>query len=193
MDDQFIFNTFFIYPSDVFVRFVLTLAPLNNALRNSAPRCSPEYISMFTTERQLIEYSLSFNGRFLFYHLVGAACGCRFCEIVSQFPTRLPCASCFQCRLRRWSYHCSCSSRQSRIPADSFNMPPLSIVSVNGVYVVVCVSNDNSSMLFDALNRFIPSDNHQTELLIELLALLPMIGLSPPVLNRHFTRHISNS
>ena len=136
MDDQLIFNTFFIYLSDVFVRFALTLGPLNNALRNSAPQCPPGYISRFTIERQLIEYSLSVNGRFLFHHLVEAACGCRFCEIVSQFPTRLPRARAFQCHLRRWSFHCPCSSRQSRIRADSFNIPPLNIVSVDEVYVV---------------------------------------------------------
>ena len=202
MDNQnFVFNRFYNHLADIFVRFCLTLAPLNNALRNNALKCPTEYVSRLHIERQLINYALTFNGRFLYHHLVGGFCifQCRFCEITSQFRSRHPQRNCFQCRLRRWSHRCTCLSRRdrrvnrrSRILAESFNMAPLSIVSAHGVHVVARISNHNTCTLFDALNQFIPSDNYQAELLIEFLALLHMNGLSPPVLNRHFSRHITN-
>ena len=71
-------------------------------------------------------------------------------------------------------------------------MPPLSIVSVHGVHVIAQLSTNNTCTLFNALDQFIPSDVYQAELLIELLALLPMNGLSHPALNRRFTRHLAN-
>ena len=74
-----------------------------------------------------------------------------------------------------------------------YNIPPLNTVSVDGFYVVTGISHENASRLYDVLNLFIPSNHLQAELLIDLLALLPMVGLCPSVLNRHFDRHILNS
>ena len=192
MDEQYIYNTFFIYLSNVFARFVLALGPQNNSLQYSATRCPPGYISRLTIDRHLIGYSLPANARFLFHHLAEAVCGCRYCDIVAQFPIRLPRARCFRCRVRRWSHFCSCNSRSSRNRADAYNTPPLNIVSVDGLFLVTGISHVNASRLYDALNLFIPSNQFQAELLIDLLALLSMVGLPPSVLHRHFERHISN-
>ena len=176
MDNQnFVFNRFYNHLADIFVRFCLTLAPLNNALRNTALQCPTEYVSRLHIERQLINFALTFNGRVLYHHLVGEYCiyQCRFCEITSQFPSRHFRRYCFDCRLRRWSNSCMCRSlrvrrgnRRSRTWAERFNMAPLRIVSARGVHVVAEISNNNTYTLFNALDQFIPSDIYQAELLI---------------------------
>ena len=153
---------------------------------------------MNTSSVELIYLGLTFNARFLFHHLAGGLCifQCGFCAIISQFPSRFHGRNCFDCRLRCRSHRClrrsHRGSRRFRTWTEQFNMPPLSIVPVHGVHVIAQLSTNNTCTLFNALDQFVPSDVYQAELLIELLALLPMNGLSYPDLNRRFTRHLAN-
>ena len=190
MDEQYIYNTFFVYLSTIFARFVLALGSQDNPLQYSATRCPPGYLSRITVDRQLIGYLLPTNARIFIHHLSEAVCGCRYCDVAAQLPIRSPRARFFRCCVRRWSYFCACISRFSRNRAG-VNTPPVNIVLVDGVYLVTRISHADASRLYDALNMFIPSNPLQAKLLIDLLASLSMVPLPLSVLHRHFERHIS--
>ena len=186
-----IFNRYYNHLADVFVRFCLTIGPLNPALLS-------EYVPRLHIERQLVYLGLTFNARYLFHHLVGGLCifQCDFCAIVTQFPSRSHGRNCSNYREHRRSHRSHRRSHRRSHPlqtrSEQFNMPPLSIIPVCGIQVIARLSTTNSCTLINVLRQFVPSDVYHTELLIKLLSLLPLNGLSYHTLNRRFTRHLAN-
>ena len=146
--------------ADVFVRFCLTIGPLNPALLS-------EYVPRLHTERQLVYLGLTFNSRYLYHHLVGCFCiyQCDFCAIVAQFPLRTHRKNCFYCREQR-RRHLPRYRRSYRLQIlpNNFNMPPLHIASVRGNQVVSHLSITHACKLINVVLQFVPSSIYRHEL-----------------------------
>ena len=183
------FNRYYNHMADVFVRFCLTIGPLNPALLS-------EYVPLLHTERQLVYLGLTSNSRFLYHHLVGGFCiyQCNFCAIVAQFPLRNHRRNCTYCREHRRRhlprYRRSCI--QLQIQPNNFNMPPLHITSVRGNQVVSHLSITHACNLINVVLQFVPSSIYLHELQTELLFLLHLNRLNYYTLNLRFMRHLAN-
>ena len=184
-----LFNCYCSHMANVFVRFCLTMGPLNPALLS-------EYIPLLHTERQLVYLGLTFNSRFLYHHLVGGFCiyQCDFCAIIAQFPPRNHRRNCTYCRehRRRHQPRYLRNSIQIQIQPNNYNISPLHIVPVRGNQVVCHLSISHSCNLFNVVLQFVPSSIQQHELQTELLFLLQLNRLNYYTLNLRFMRHLAN-
>ena len=193
MDDYILVNSFFAYTAAVFSRFILASSPSYNRIRSrsqsrfSSTICPDDFVSQILVDRQLVELNLPRESRTFIHHLSGAACECSLCGESPYLPVRAPRVRCHRCRVRRWSESCAhCNSHRYR--DDTM---PVDVVLLDGVYMVTRISPSCANRLLDILTAYIPFNPRQAELQSELLILLAMAPLPPPVLRRHFERHRS--